>query len=163
LSVLSAVTAALLLGAVLREVEPGEDPFRAAGFETALPLLAVGLAGSLAWLRDLASRKPGRVLVAAGALLVGWNVLSMEQYRRRHRVLRAPDGDERAAPVGDDRDAARMAGEYVVRGPARRAARQVRRRGRQIAPGRQRGERRHDRFRRRAHRSRARPRGLVGT
>jgi hypothetical protein len=80
---LSAVAALLLLGDVLREIEPGEDPYRAGGFETVLPLLTVGLAGSLAWLRDLAARKPGRVLVAAGALLVVWNFLSMEQYRRR--------------------------------------------------------------------------------
>jgi hypothetical protein len=80
---LAAVALMLLLGAVLREVEPGEDPYRAGGFETALPLLAIGLAGSLAWLHDFATRRPGRVLAGAGALLVVWNVFSMEQYRRR--------------------------------------------------------------------------------
>jgi len=80
---LCAVAGVLLVVAGLRGGNSDPDPFRARGFETALPLLAVGLAGSLAWLRDVALRRPGRVLALGGALLVLWNLLSIEQYRRR--------------------------------------------------------------------------------
>lgn len=51
-------------------------------FDSALPFLAVGLAASLAALRRLAARRPEAVLAAAGAALVLWNGLFMEQYRR---------------------------------------------------------------------------------
>jgi hypothetical protein len=48
----------------------------------ALPLLALGLAAALDPLRVSAQRRPLRVLAAAGAVLVAWNVLFMAQYRR---------------------------------------------------------------------------------
>jgi hypothetical protein len=51
-------------------------------FDSVLPFLAVGLGAALAGLRRLAARRPGAVLAAAGAGLVLWNVLFMEQYRR---------------------------------------------------------------------------------
>jgi hypothetical protein len=51
-------------------------------FDALLPILALGLALSLDVLQRLAARAPGRLLVAAGALLVTWNLLFMEQYRR---------------------------------------------------------------------------------
>jgi hypothetical protein len=51
-------------------------------FDTALPLLAFGLAASLDVLGRAAARHPGRVLAAAGAVLAGWNLLFMQQYRR---------------------------------------------------------------------------------
>lgn len=51
-------------------------------FDSVLPFLAVGLAASLAALRGLAARWPGAVLATAGAGLVLWNGLLMEQYRR---------------------------------------------------------------------------------
>jgi hypothetical protein len=51
-------------------------------FDSVLPFLAVGLGASLAALRRLAERWPGAVLAAGGGLLVLWNVLFMEQYRR---------------------------------------------------------------------------------
>jgi hypothetical protein len=51
-------------------------------FDSLLPILAIGLALFLDTLQRLAVRAPGRLLVAAGTLLVGWNLLFMEQYRR---------------------------------------------------------------------------------
>jgi hypothetical protein len=51
-------------------------------FDSVLPFLGVGLGASLAALRRAASRWPLGVLAAAGALLVLWNGLFMEQYRR---------------------------------------------------------------------------------
>jgi hypothetical protein len=42
----------------------------------------VGLGASLAALRRLAARRPEAVLAGGGAVLVLWNVLFMEQYRR---------------------------------------------------------------------------------
>jgi hypothetical protein len=51
-------------------------------FDSVLPLLALGLAASLAWLRALAERRPRLLLVAGGAALSLWNFLFMEQYRR---------------------------------------------------------------------------------
>ena len=47
------------------------------------PFLLPGLAHGFGKLRGFASRRPERVLAAAGGLLVLWNVLFMEQYRRR--------------------------------------------------------------------------------
>jgi hypothetical protein len=60
-----------------------EGAFSSSRFDSALPFLALGLATSLAWIRDTASRKPGRVLAGGFALVVAWNLLLMEQYRRR--------------------------------------------------------------------------------
>ena len=51
-------------------------------FDSALPFLAVGLAVALAAVRRAAARWPEAVLAAAGAALVVWNALFMEQYRR---------------------------------------------------------------------------------
>jgi len=51
-------------------------------FDSVLPLLAVGLAAALAATRRAAARWPEGVLAAAGAGLVLWNILFMEQYRR---------------------------------------------------------------------------------
>lgn len=50
---------------------------------TWLPFLAPGLAHSFERLRSFAARRPERVLAGAAGLLVVWNVLFMEQYRRR--------------------------------------------------------------------------------
>ena len=44
--------------------------------------LGPGLAWSLTRVRAFAARAPQRVVAAAAALLVGWNLLFMEQYRR---------------------------------------------------------------------------------
>jgi hypothetical protein len=51
-------------------------------FDSVLPVLALGLGTSLTWLRELARRRPGAVLAAAGGALAAWNLLFMEQYRR---------------------------------------------------------------------------------
>lgn len=51
-------------------------------FDAALPFLALGLAAAMAALRHLAARRPGAVLTAFGSVLVLWNALFMEQYRR---------------------------------------------------------------------------------
>jgi hypothetical protein len=50
-------------------------------FDSTLPLLAFGLAAALASLARAVSRRPAGVLVAAGAALVVWNLLFMQQYR----------------------------------------------------------------------------------
>ena len=47
----------------------------------ALPLLAIGLGVPLEAVRLSARRRPLRLLAGAGALLVGWNLLLMAQYR----------------------------------------------------------------------------------
>ena len=51
-------------------------------FDSALPLLACGLAYALDALLTAVRRRPGRLLVAAAACLVLWNHLFMLQYRR---------------------------------------------------------------------------------
>jgi hypothetical protein len=50
---------------------------------TWVPFLLPGLARCFEKARAFATRRPERVLVAAGGLLVLWNILFMEQYRRR--------------------------------------------------------------------------------
>ncbi|MBI3932565.1 MAG: hypothetical protein HY317_04060 [Acidobacteria bacterium] len=50
-------------------------------FDSVLPLLAVGLAASLGAVGSAARRAPAAVLVGAGAALVAWNLLFMQQYR----------------------------------------------------------------------------------
>jgi hypothetical protein len=49
-------------------------------FDSVLPLLALGLGASLEGLRLAVARRPGLLLVAAGALLTLWNFLFMQQY-----------------------------------------------------------------------------------
>jgi hypothetical protein len=50
-------------------------------FDSVLPLLAVGLATTLAAVSRAAERHPGSGLLIAGAVLVVWNLLFMQQYR----------------------------------------------------------------------------------
>ena len=47
------------------------------------PFLLPGMAQCFERARAFATRRPERVLAGAGALLVLWNILFMEQYRRR--------------------------------------------------------------------------------
>jgi hypothetical protein len=56
-------------------------PWAARRWTAALPLVAPSVAAALDALLRMASRRPGRVLAAAATLLVGWNLLFMEQYR----------------------------------------------------------------------------------
>jgi len=49
-------------------------------FDSVLPLLALGLGASLDALWTRVRRRPGLVLVAAGATLTVWNLLFMQQY-----------------------------------------------------------------------------------
>lgn len=51
-------------------------------FDSLLPLLAVGLAVTLAALQRAAARRPALLATAAAALLTLWNFLFMQQYRR---------------------------------------------------------------------------------
>jgi hypothetical protein len=56
-------------------------PWAARRFAPLLPLMAPALALALDALVQTTARHPGRLLAAAGALLVAWNLLFMEQYR----------------------------------------------------------------------------------
>ena len=56
-------------------------PWAARRWMAILPLLAPGLAVMLDALVRTAARRPARLLAAAATLLVGWNLLFMEQYR----------------------------------------------------------------------------------
>lgn len=68
--------------AVLSGVPAGASgPAAARRFAPLLPLLAPGMAAALDGLAGQAARAPGRLLAAAAALLVAWNLLFMEQYR----------------------------------------------------------------------------------
>jgi hypothetical protein len=51
-------------------------------FDSLLPFLGVGLAATLSWLWQMASQRPGRVLATAAAIVMLWNFLFMELYRR---------------------------------------------------------------------------------
>jgi len=51
-------------------------------FDSVLPHLALGLGAFLEALRAAVVRRPGRPILAGGALLAVWNFLFMEQYRR---------------------------------------------------------------------------------
>ncbi len=74
--------AALLPGTLglLVMTERADTPMRMA---TWLAFLLPGIAKGLQMLRDLTIRRPSRLVAAAGAVLILWNVLFMEQYRRR--------------------------------------------------------------------------------
>jgi hypothetical protein len=61
---------------------PAESgPWAASRWMALLPLLAPGVAVSLDRLVRTTVRRPARVLAVAGALLVAWNLLFMEEYR----------------------------------------------------------------------------------
>ncbi|MEO8500545.1 MAG: hypothetical protein ABI565_06490 [Vicinamibacteria bacterium] len=66
--------------ALLLTTERVDTPMRMA---TWLAFLLPGIAQCFRMIRDVASRQPSRMIAAAGALLILWNALFMEQYRRR--------------------------------------------------------------------------------
>jgi hypothetical protein len=69
-------------GLVVSGCPAGESgPWAARRWTPILPLMAPALAVALDALVKTAARRPDRLLAAAGALLVGWNLLFMEQYR----------------------------------------------------------------------------------
>jgi hypothetical protein len=74
-------------------------------FDSVLPMLALGLAASLAWLRDAVARRPAAVLVAIGAALVLWNALLMQQYKENL----VPRDDTVSFPRVAENDAALVA------------------------------------------------------
>ncbi|HVR71795.1 MAG TPA: hypothetical protein VMT87_13220 [Vicinamibacteria bacterium] len=78
--VLASALGAALVVLACRPAE-ASGPWSARRWTVALPLLAPGLAVALDALARVAARQPGRVLAPAGALLVAWNLLFMEQYR----------------------------------------------------------------------------------
>ena len=61
----------------------GAGTFSNGRFDSALPLLAVGLGASLEWLREDVRRRPMRVTWATGLAFVLWNQLLIVQYRER--------------------------------------------------------------------------------
>jgi hypothetical protein len=74
--------AGILLVLCLSGGDSGRGVFFAGGrFDASLPGLAIGLSAVLGVCRDAAARRPGRVVLVGGALLVIWNILFMEQYR----------------------------------------------------------------------------------
>jgi hypothetical protein len=50
-------------------------------FDSLLPLLALGLGLTLAWIRDLVARRPGAPILLGAFALTLWNALLMKQYR----------------------------------------------------------------------------------
>jgi hypothetical protein len=86
------LAAGLVLAIVVLACGRGEagGPFAARRFAPVLALLAPALATALAALVGLARRAPGRLLAGAAALLVAWNMLLMEQYRRGSLPRDAP-------------------------------------------------------------------------
>ena len=52
-------------------------------FDSVLPLLALGLGASLAWVMEAVRRRPMRVAGAAGVAFVLWNQLLIVQYREK--------------------------------------------------------------------------------
>jgi len=66
--------------ALLLSTDPSDASTRTM---TWAPFLLPGLAQCFARVRAFATRRPGRVLACAGGLMVLWNALFMEQYRRR--------------------------------------------------------------------------------
>lgn len=77
------LVAGLACGTLVLACWPAEasGPWAAGRWLPLLPLLAPGLAASLDGLVRTAARSPARLLAGAGALLVAWNLLFMEQYR----------------------------------------------------------------------------------
>jgi hypothetical protein len=80
----AALAMALLAALVVMACRPADasGPWAARRWTPVLPLLAPGLARALDALVRTAARHPGRVLAPAGAALVAWNLLFMEQYLR---------------------------------------------------------------------------------
>jgi hypothetical protein len=77
-----ALTALALMAVLNASLRPWwGGGFGNARFLPALPLAALGLAAALDQARAVAVRQPLRIAAAAGALLVGWNLLLMTQYR----------------------------------------------------------------------------------
>jgi hypothetical protein len=74
----------------------------------ALPLLAPGLAAALEWVRRRARVAPAGLLAVAAGLVVAWNLLFMQQYRREL----IPRDDTVAFPVVAE-NAARLVSEGV--------------------------------------------------
>ncbi len=75
--------AALLVFLLVLALRPGDAPpapARAAALP-ALALLAPGMASFLQALVEAVRRRPGRILMAAGAFAIVWNLLFMQQYR----------------------------------------------------------------------------------
>lgn len=60
----------------------GGGSFSNRRFDSVLPVLALGLGLSFAWLLERARRRPGDVLIVAGVALSAWNLLFMETMRR---------------------------------------------------------------------------------
>jgi hypothetical protein len=77
------LAAGLAAAVVVAAAMPAGDsgPWAARRWTVAIALLAPGLAASLDALVRTAARRPGRLLAVAGAGLVVWNLLFMEQYR----------------------------------------------------------------------------------
>ena len=65
---------------LLLSTERANTPMRMA---TWLPFLLPGITQCFRMVRDVASRRPSHLIAAAGAALIFWNALFMEQYRRR--------------------------------------------------------------------------------
>ena len=77
-------------------------------FDSVLPLLALGLGGSLAWVVDAVRHRPLRVAGAAGLAFVLWNQLLIVQYRERKIP---PDDTVSFASVAEYN--AKLVGRYV--------------------------------------------------
>jgi hypothetical protein len=75
-------------------------------FDSALPLLAIGLALCLAALARACTRRPAAVIVLAGLVLAGWNLLLMQLYRDN----RIPRDDTVAFPRIAEGNADSLAG-----------------------------------------------------
>jgi hypothetical protein len=60
----------------------GGGGFGARRFDSALPILALGLATAVGWTTELVRRRPGLVAALAIASVIGANLLFMEQYRK---------------------------------------------------------------------------------
>ena len=77
----AAAVAALVATALLGAITGDSGSVRGARFAPLLPLLCLGLARSLAAIRDVAMRRPLAPVAAMVAAFVAWNALLMAQYR----------------------------------------------------------------------------------
>jgi hypothetical protein len=60
----------------------GGGSFSNRRYDSVLPLLAVGLAATVSWTRQLVARRPTLVVTVVAAAFVAWNALLMHQYAR---------------------------------------------------------------------------------